>query len=93
MLLALCPITPVRRVVPLPIFVWQSAPRHHQERTETMNTITLRLKARRPRNPLAVPARQRHAGPHLSSKKADRQRERDAIRKEVNEHFRIPPSP
>ncbi|MEI8326709.1 MAG: hypothetical protein WCH44_15360 [Betaproteobacteria bacterium] len=45
--------------------------------------IKLRLKARKPRNPLVVPALQRKAGAHRKSASALRQAQKKALRKEV----------
>ena len=45
--------------------------------------IKLHLPAKKPRNPLVAPARQRKAGAHRKSGKARRQAEKAALRKET----------
>ena len=41
------------------------------------------VKQHPPRNPLVVPARQRRAGAHCKSRKAQRQQDRQALRREL----------
>jgi len=45
--------------------------------------IKLRLTPPKPRNPLAVPAAQRKAGAHRKSRSAERQAQKNALKKEL----------
>jgi hypothetical protein len=43
-----------------------------------------------PRNPVATPARQRRAGVHGPSRKAQRQHDRQALRRALGAHHDLP---
>lgn len=47
--------------------------------------IKLHLPAKKPRNPLIAPARQRKAGAHKKSGKAQRQADKTALRKDAGD--------
>ncbi|WP_022978789.1 hypothetical protein [Ideonella sp. B508-1] len=63
-----------------------------ETRPEEM-TMKIQLTLSSPRNPVAVPARMRQAGPHRRSGKALRQQQQQALRRELAHARPDPHSP